>query len=333
MYEKGMILLNMIDGIFEAEGKDMLSSFKIIIDKFQGKAIKVFDIWQELNEQVSVDLPSFVYSWVRSKGYPILQVSHKGEKILIEQHAYFLNLTVEQAQIEDIPYHVPLFVKAENEKGEIKILNLIMTDRSLELDISKLVCINSGHKGYYRVLYDRIDNLSLMDTTDIIMIISDLGSVLGSPVSTSRDLCNFIKLYDNLLSISWDWSIWECALGYLEPIIDILRHFTDFTKFEQWVNKFSNKLFQQLKWDYDIPVRYNSLEWKVRSSILQLNIANKEAYTVCHKYYQNFMNSGINKKFTPRELLPSVMNVSMSKGSMKEYKRVLELVKIPMFHF
>lgn len=327
MYEKGMILLNMIDGIFEAEGKDMLSSFKIIIDKFQGKAIKVFDIWQELNEQVSVDLPSFVYSWVRSKGYPILQVSHKGEKILIEQHAYFLNLTVEQAQIEDIPYHVPLFVKAENEKGEIKILNLIMTDRSLELDISKLVCINSGHKGYYRVLYDRIDNLSLMDTTDIIMIISDLGSVLGSPVSTSRDLCNFIKLYDNLLSISWDWSIWECALGYLEPIIDILRHFTDFTKFEQWVNKFSNKLFQQLKWDYDIPVRYNSLEWKVRSSILQLNIANKEAYTVCHKYYQNFMNSGINKKFTPRELLPSVMNVSMSKGSMKEYKRVLELVK------
>lgn len=129
------------------------------------------------------------------------------------------------------------------------------------------------------------------------------------------------------MSISWDWSIWECALGYLEPIIDILRHFTDFTKFEQWVNKFSNKLFQQLKWDYDIPVRYNSLEWKVRSSILQFNIANKEAYTVCHKYYQNFMNSGINKKFTPRELLPSVMNVSMSKGSMKEYKRVLELVK------
>ena len=331
MYEKGMILLNMIDGLFSTEGKDMLTSFKIIIDKFQGKSIKVFDIWQELNDQISVDLPSFVYSWIRSKGYPILQVSHKDndKTIIIEQHSYFLNLTIEESKIEDIPYHVPLFVKAQNDKGEIKILNLIMTDRSIELDISKLVCINSGHKGYYRVLYDKIDNLSLMDSNEIIMIISDLGSILGSPVSTSRDLINFINIYDNLLKLSWDWKIWECALGYLEPIIDILRHFTDFNKFETWLKIFSNKLFNQLKWDYDIPLKYSSLQWKVRSSILQLNLdsSNKEVYNVCHKYYQNFMNSGINKKFTPKELLPSIMNLSMNKGSMKEYKKILELVK------
>ncbi|RCK57969.1 hypothetical protein Cantr_06748 [Candida viswanathii] len=290
MYEKGMILLNMIDGVFTAEGKDMLSSFK-----------SVFDIWQELNDQVSVDLPSFVYSWIRSKGYPILQVSHKGDKVVIEQHAYFLNLTVEGAKIEDAPYHVPLLVKARNDAGETKVLNLIMSDRSLELDISKLICVNSGHKGYYRVLYDRIDNLESWQR-------------FGFAVSTSRDLRNFVKLFDGLLTLPWDWSVWECALGYLDPIVDILRHFTDFTKFEQWLSGFASKLFKQLKWDYEIPVRYSSLEWKVRSSILQLNVSNRDAYNVCHKYYQNFMNSGINKKFTPER-------------SMKEYKRVLELVK------
>ena len=39
------------------------------------------------------------------------------------------------------------------------------------------------------------------------------------------------------------------------------------------------------------------------------------------------MNSGINKKFTPKELLPAIFNVTMNKTSMKEYKKVLELVK------
>ena len=60
----------------------------------------------------------------------------------------------------------------------------MMTDRSIELDIDyhQLININTGHKRYYRVLYDQLDvgNLSLMDPKDIITIISDLGTVIGT---------------------------------------------------------------------------------------------------------------------------------------------------------
>lgn len=355
IYEKGIILLNMIDGIFEAESKDFLREFATkIIEEYQSKSIKIFDIWQKLNDDISIDLPSFVYSWTRSKGYPLLRVTHQEtgnnpskKKIAIEQHSYFHNMTTKEAAIEDTPYHIPLFIKAKTTDGnennkKTKLINLMMTDRSIELDIDhQLININTGYKGYYRVLYDHfdVDNLSLMDPKDIIMIISDLGTVMGTPNSNSNDLINFISLMGDLLkSKEFNWEIWECALSYLEPIIDILRHFSEFDKFNnQWLSKFTGDLFNAIKWDNNSLDKisrnqYNSLEWKVRSSILQLNINNtsstgEAAYKAAHKYYQNFMNSGINKKFTPKEILPAVFNVTMSKASMKEYKKVLELVK------
>ena len=35
------------------------------------------------------------------------------QKIVIEQHTYFHNITTEKAGIEDTPYHIPLFIKAK----------------------------------------------------------------------------------------------------------------------------------------------------------------------------------------------------------------------------
>ncbi|EMG50103.1 hypothetical protein SBY92_003724 [Candida maltosa Xu316] len=342
VYEKGMILLNMIDKIFQNEGLELLvDGFqKKIIPKYQNQAIKVFDIWQELNDLVPIDLPSFTYSWNRSKGYPLLKVSRKGDKVVIEQHCYLQNVTIEEANIEDVPFHVPLFIKALTSDGSqtTKIVNVLMTDRSMDLEIpqDQLICINSGRSGYYRVLYDdvfSVETLKLMSPEDITMVVSDLGSILGSAVSTSKDLINFIKLYDNLLQIPFNWSVWECAISYLEPILDILRHFTEFSQFDKkWLNQFTYKLFKLVKWNddyiYNIPQQYNVLEWKVRASILQLNIGQKEVYTIAHKYFQTFMNpSTTTKKFIPRELLPSVFNITMNKSTMKDYKKVLELVK------
>ena len=53
----------------------------------------------------------------------------------------------------------------------------------------------------------------------------------------------------NLLKLEtqFNWEIWECALSYLEPIIDILRHFSEFNKFNtNWLNKFVSDLFNAI---------------------------------------------------------------------------------------
>ena len=38
-----------------------------IIEKYQSKTIKIFDIWQNLNDDILIDLPSFVYSWTSKR--------------------------------------------------------------------------------------------------------------------------------------------------------------------------------------------------------------------------------------------------------------------------
>lgn len=197
-YEKGIILLRMIGNIIHvdgdptsaSEGDDytrMLRGIGALIKKYQYKSIKAFEIWNTLNELTSIDLQSFVHSWLRYPGFPLVQVTTNDDnsKLLFEQHQCLYNLRADQVNLEDHPFHVPLFIKVIDDKGSSKVLNIIMTDRTLELDISlaQLVNINHNHSGYYRVKYSPklianiIENIDKVSLTDLITIINDYGKL------------------------------------------------------------------------------------------------------------------------------------------------------------
>ncbi|KAG7660804.1 uncharacterized protein J8A68_005621 [[Candida] subhashii] len=333
MYEKGIVLLNMIHHVFKSENKDLVSSMTKVISQHQNKSIKLFDIWQVLNEEISIDLPSFVYSWSRAHGFPLVQVTSNedGSKIHIEQHAYLYNLTAEQVGLEDIPYHIPLLIDVVKDNGERKLLNIVLTDRSMELDIpiEQFVAINTGRGGYYRVLYDRLSNIHLMEPDTIIGVLNDLGKILGTSNSTSNDLINFIQFIETFTKKiwKWDWQVILIAVGYLESINHNLLHFTECDAFSKWLQGYSEKLFNRVNWNKTYSIDYDPIEIQARASILQLNLHNKHAYDIAHKLYIQFLNSGINKSFTPKELIPALFNVMMTQASMKEYKQVLAFVK------
>ncbi|ODV77307.1 uncharacterized protein CANTADRAFT_23437 [Suhomyces tanzawaensis NRRL Y-17324] len=355
-YEKGIILLRMVSNILHIDGSSsenlyhedytlILKGLSKVLETYQFKSIKAFDIWNILNEFTSIDLPSFVHSWTRNPGFPLVKVksSPAMDKIIFEQHTYVYDATAEQLKLEDQPYHVPLLLKVVDDNGVVKVLNVIMSDRSLKLDIPihQFISVNNKRGGYYRTLYSsEIIQKAIVPqikenrlcAQDIITIINDYGKVLGTSNSTSTELIDFILVINSLSLKSWkiDYHVLKVALNYLETFNNILMHFSEYTKFEEWLQQFILRLYKKVgRWESLSSLnRESSLtEVQVRNSILQFGIKNVEFQEIAKKLTKTFLNPGSKNQYIPKELLSSMFNLFVYKANQKDYKRVLELVK------
>jgi aminopeptidase N len=350
-YEKGIVLLQMVFKIFDYESKDsnkLFSGFTKIIETYKFSSIKSFDLWNILNEYTTIELLSFVHSWLRYPGYPLVTVESNdtNDKISITQHRYLFNLSVEQLKLEDQPYHVPLFVKIIDKLGNIKVLNIMLNDRSMELDIplDQLLIINSEKSGYYRVKYDSsdiIDEIAKNITTnklssnDIIGTLNDLGEFLSTINSSSQDLISMFKIFNALAaeSTTINFDVLKLALTYVEKINDILLHFSEYDQFEAWLQEFVLKLYEKLgKWDEMLNLTKETSsnrdsEFIVRNSILQLGLQQNKFQKLGKTMFKNFTTSGVSKKFTPKQLVSSMFNLTIYNCSSREYKNILEFVK------
>ncbi|ODV64673.1 hypothetical protein HYPBUDRAFT_8532 [Hyphopichia burtonii NRRL Y-1933] len=341
-YEKGMILLRMIASIIQYDdptNNNHLNYNKFIqeIGKFitQNKegVFKPFDLWNSINDSVSIDLPSFIHSWINYAGYPILNVKSVDKSVEIEQHRFIYGSSPTILNLEDQPFHLPLFIKYENEKKEIKILNVLLTDRKTTIDIpiNQILTFNHNKLGYYKTIYDDSfhPDLSKLNDQEIISLINDYGKVLGqSNISNHQELIKLIQILENLLQLPISFPVWKVSLNYLEIINHIFIHFTDYTKFEKWLLEYIDKVYEKFgDWDQIVEMNktdYNSIEFDVRNQILQIGYTSPKFQKFAIKIYKNFTNG---KKFIPKELLLSVFNLTICCSGQKEYKQILSLVK------
>lgn len=354
-YDKGMILLNMIGSLFQLEsGASDFSAFFKALNKvfthYQYKTFKPFEMWGLLNEQVSVDLLSFVNSWIQYSGYPLLTVTTKNDKIKIVQNRYQPQAGDEKYESENQPYHVPLALKLLNDDGKVKHANLILTDRSIELDIppSQLISLNADRQFFYSEIYDSTIQQSILDhisanrltSLELIGLINDYGRILGQAdpkyeahLFGLHELVMLIAVCNVITGDQWnlDYDVLKLLLGYVEFLNEIFVHYTDYEKFKKWLDNFSRLLFYKVgRWDDVLQLQsddYDPIEYEVRGLILQLGIDTRESLDICKKSYKNFVNSGVSQKFLPKELLASVYNVTMAYANMNEYKQILNLVK------
>lgn len=354
-YDKGMIVLNMIANLFKLENGDLdfssfFKAFAHVLKKFEYKSIKPFEIWSVLNEHTSYEILTFVHSWTRYVGYPCIKVTVVKGKIVVEQNRFIFNDSVESLQLENAPYHVPLALKVKADDGKHRIANLMLTDRSMELDIppAQFLSLNADNQFYYKTIYTPelqdviLENISsnVYSSLDLVGLIKDYGKILGQPVPEKdtalfgeNQLVFLMKICEKLAieNVAVDYEVLKCALGYIEIINSIFVHFTEYSAFQKWLDSLSDKLFHKLgHWEAVVSLEsstYNKSEYEVRNVVLQLAIRNKEAQTVCRKLYKNLVNSGVTQKFVPKELYSLVFNVTMATASMTEYKQILSLVK------
>lgn len=350
-YEKGIMLLHMIghamgdERIAEIYGP-MLEGVSDVIKAYQFKAIKPLNLWTALKHHTTFDVPAFCFLWTRHAGYPIVSVTtnSKRTKLIFEQHLYLYNLTADQVLMEDEPFQVPLCLKVLTDEGQVKILNVALNDRSMDLEVplNQFICANSRRGGYYRVIYSpEVVTESILpgiragkfDAPEIVALLHDYGKILGTSQSTSDHLILLAKIIEALPEIPGeaDYRMWNVAIRYLDTIVDTLKHFSDYEMFGKWLADFHRKAYRKMgNWDSLLnltPGEYSISEMEVRNQILQIGIDEPECQLLARQMFKNFTSGGMKHGFTPRELLSSIFNLTMRTSGQKEYKCILEFVK------
>lgn len=355
VYDKGLILLNMIATLFQLENKSpdythFFKAFREVTKEYEYKIIKIFDIWNILNRHTSYELLSFAHSWFRHVGYPIVEVKVKNNAITVCQNRFLYNNDAQSLNLENSPFHVPLATKVRTDKGDIQIANLMLSDRSMDLEIppSQLICLNSGNQFYYKTVYSQeiLDVLlknvaeNILSSSDLLAIIRDYGKILGqhtfhsdADLYGSSQLNFFIKLAKVLSSESWriDFEVLKACLSYLEIINSIFLHFTEYTRFQIWLDGVYFDLYNKIGgWNAVLDLKtddYDPTEYEVRNMILQGASSHKEVQSICKKLYKNMVSSGVSQRFTAKELFPLIFNVTAANANMNEYKQIMALAK------
>lgn len=352
-YQKGMALLTMVGNAMNPDATAVPRYDRILenvadnlIAKHKFASIKPMDFWSCLVPVTAFDAHAFAFSWQQHQGYPLVTVKTNPQRtsVVFEQHIHLHNLSVGQVLIEDAPFHVPLRVKVAADNGQVRLVNVLLTDRSLKLDIplDQFLVANSNRAGYFRVHYSPeiiVDSIvpaikkGLVLGTEILALIYDYTKFVGTAPSTSDHLALLLKIINVLPDVPGeiDWFVWETALSSLLHISELLRHFSDFIRFSTWTESFIARAMEKVgDWDSILKSAptYSTVEMKARNIILLLGLDMPSCQAIALKLYRNFTGSTTSShRFIPREIITSVFCLVMRNASQKEYKRVLELVK------
>ena len=140
-YGKGASILRMIEGyVGEKNFRDGIR--KYLQDNKYGNA-KGSDLWSSIENVSGMPVSKVMESWIKKKGYPILNVKRDGNKLHIAQERFMLD-----GKPDGSKWPVPLTVLTSN-----GIKSVLMENEEMVLESEGFIKLNAGETGFYRVLY------------------------------------------------------------------------------------------------------------------------------------------------------------------------------------
>ena len=140
-YGKGASILRMIEGyVGEKNFRDGIR--KYLQDNKYGNA-KGSDLWSSIENVSGMPVSRVMESWIKKKGYPILNVKRDGNKLHIAQERFMLD-----GKPDGSKWPVPLTVLTAN-----GIKSVLMENEEMVLESEGFIKLNAGETGFYRVLY------------------------------------------------------------------------------------------------------------------------------------------------------------------------------------
>ncbi|EJS43348.1 YIL137C [Saccharomyces arboricola H-6] len=343
-YTKGIIMLRSLQ---LATGETHLQKGLQRVFKdtkvFHERSVKPMDIWNHVGKTLkSQNITNFVSSWTRTAGLPVVKVElqeHDGKtQAKLTQHRFINHLSSqEKAQLEDVPYQIPLFSGLSD--GKLDAENVLMTDRTLTLKYPVLV-LNHLAQGYYRVSYESKEcytqiNDKLTEGTlsevDLYKIFLDLSQFIGDEAfQSSIHLLGLFEILSYFASSSSKIApkYWAPLSKGLEILQTIDRASLSSSKLQSFLKKkIIIPLFNKIDWPHD---KFNEStdpnELKVMSQILFLNKNSGKCDELCQIYFKHLLQGP--RSSIPLELVNSILVVvSQHCSNIKQWKKIFDLVK------
>lgn len=343
-YTKGIVMLRSLQlATGESHLQRGLQSVFEDTKMFHERSVKPMDVWNHIGRALkSQNITNFVSSWARTPGLPVVKVELQEDAGKIQtkltQHRYINRLSSEErAQLEDVPYQIPLFGVLPN--GELDTGNVLLTDRTLKLDYPVLV-LNHLAQGYYRVSYEskecytRINDKfaeGILSEIDLGKVFLDLSQFIGD--EGFQNSIHLLGLCDILSHIASHPS--KIASKYWAPLskgLEILQAIDRASLTSSKLQSFLRKkiivpLFNKIDWPHgEFDKSADPHELKVMSQVLFLNKNSGKCDELCQIYFKHLLQGP--RSSVPLELVNSILVVaSQHCSNIKQWKKIFDLVK------
>ena len=311
-YDKGGSILRMLNYYLGEE--DFIEGIKSYLKKFKYRNTKSEDLWKSFEEASGKPVIKMLKNWIKKKGYPLVEVSRKGESLKLVQSRFLL----EKTSSDDL-WSIPINMSIGD-----KQITLLMDTKTKEVKAQKNFKINTKQVGFYRVKYPKLDEFKIVISNKKISnmdrwgIQNDFFSLCVSGDNSIKDYLELVDYYkkdDDFLVLS--------------DIQDNLYSLYFLGCYELFKNKIEDKTvdflrnnFKLLGWEQKKgePHTYAMLRSKTISFLGKLG--DKEINNECKKRFSQYMKD---KNLLIPDLQGAVFNSIAWNGNEKDYNIFMQL--------
>jgi puromycin-sensitive aminopeptidase len=221
-YEKGASVLRMLE---QYVGPDVFrAGVRVYLDRHAYQNTQTGDLWQALGEASLVPVPEIMQDWVFRPGYPLIEVSLSGRRLVFRQQRFsYLPSAEDEGQL----WVVPVPFRAQGWPGsEHHRLVLAQAEDYIELPAEVgAVLLNEGGHGFYRVRYAPdllarlLDALPQLAPIERFNLVNDCWALV---LAGLMPLAEYLDLTRRFRAES-DKNVWSVLLGSFQALSRIAR--------------------------------------------------------------------------------------------------------------
>ncbi|CAO2816653.1 unnamed protein product [Amaranthus hypochondriacus] len=231
-YRKGASVIRMLQSYLGAD--PFQRALACYIKKYACSNAKTEDLWAVLEEVSGEPVKELMNSWTQQKGYPVISVRVRGEKLELEQAHFLLSGSPSDSQ-----WIVPITLCCGSYDNRHSFL---LKEKSGSLDIveSSWIKLNVDQTGFYRVKYDNILEAKLRDAiergqlsaTDRFGVLDDTFALCTSGQQSLTSLLTLVASFkeeteytvlSNLINISY--KVLRIVADAMPELVDGLKKF------------------------------------------------------------------------------------------------------------
>lgn len=243
-YNKGGSVLRMLENFLGEE--NFRKGLKNYLTKHKYGNATTEDLWDALEKVSKKPVRKMMNSWVRQVGYPIIEATAKGSKLLLTQKRY---LAEKDGKSQKGNWIIPVSIKTQDNLT-FKLMTRQSETVALAADWFKL---NAGQMGMYRVKYDEeilgkfkeLVEQKTLNNTDRWGLQHDLFALCVSGQISLKNFLEFARSYFD----EDDYLVSSDLAGSLDFLSLVTSGEAFWDEIKEYNKEYFRKLFDRLGWE------------------------------------------------------------------------------------
>jgi tricorn protease interacting factor F2/3 len=152
-YSKGASIIRMIEEYLGAEA--FRKGIGLYLNRHRFANATGDDLWDSLEASSGKPVRTIMKEWIRRPGYPVIHVKHEGGLLKLRQERFLFSSVSDKET-----WPVPIALKLN---GEISHFLMSGETETIPIEDLRSIVVNVGRTGFYRVLYEGLEDLVWQD--------------------------------------------------------------------------------------------------------------------------------------------------------------------------